>query len=150
MYKKILVAVDGSRYSNHAVEMAVDLAKCWQSTVMLLHVIRNLSLPKEILEMIATGEITESRSELLQNSAEIILENAAKPFQEAGIADINCEYIVGNPATSIIDYAEKKGVDLIVMGYHGVSGDGHELLGGVARKLTNISKISTLIVHDNP
>jgi nucleotide-binding universal stress UspA family protein len=100
--------------------------------------------------MIATGEITESRAELLQDSAEIILENAAKPFQEAGISDVKCEHIVGSPAASIANYAEKKGADLIVLGYHGVSGGGHELLGGVARKLTNISKISTLVVRDNP
>jgi len=76
MFKKILVAVDGSRHSKRAVEAAIDLTKRYQASVTLLHVIRDMPLPAEILEMIAAGEVTESRMEILQNSAEIILGNS--------------------------------------------------------------------------
>jgi len=146
MFDKILVAVDGSRYSNHAVEVAADLARRYQSSVFLLHVIRNLSLPQEILDMMARGEVTESRMELLQDSAEIILENAKEKFDQAGLTDIKTEYLIGSPASTIVDYAEKNEVNLIVIGQRGVSSEGDTILGGVARKLTNISRISCLII----
>lgn len=146
MFENILVAVDGSRSSNHAIEVAVDLAKRYQSSVFLLHVIRNLSLPREILDMIAAGQVTESRQELLENSAEIILENAKEKCEAAGLMNITTNYMIGPPATTINDYAEQNKIDLIVIGHRGVSSEQDVLLGGVARKLTNISTISTLVV----
>ncbi len=146
MFKKILVAVDGSPYSNRAVDTAVDLAKHYQPAVLLLHVIRNLSLPREILAMMARGEVTESRLELLQDSAEMMLENARQKFEAAGIADIRSEYIEGDPAARIARYAEQNGADLIVIGGRGISSEDDSLLGGVARKLTNVSKVSCLVV----
>jgi nucleotide-binding universal stress UspA family protein len=146
MFNKILVAVDGSRYSNDAVDVAIDLTKCYQASVILLHVIRNLSLPQEIMDMMAKGEVKESRMELLQDSAEIILDNAQEKFKQAGFWDVKSEYIIGSPASTIAGFAEENKVDLIIIGHRGVSSEGDELLGGVVRKLTNISKISCLIV----
>jgi nucleotide-binding universal stress UspA family protein len=146
MFKKILIAVDGSRYSTHAVETAVNLAKQNEAEVILLHVIRNLSLPKELMEMIATGEVTESRMELLQDSAEIILDGAKEKFTQAGYSNVSSEYLIGSPASTIANYAEENGVDLIVIGHRGISSEGDTLLGGLARKLTNVSRVSCLVV----
>ena len=120
MFEKILVPVDGSQHRSCAVEMAVELAKCHGSSVFLLHVIRDLSLPKEILAMIEAGEVNASRMEILQDSAEIILDNAREKFEEAGIADVQGEYVLGDPASKILEYAGQKGVDLIVIGHRGL------------------------------
>ncbi len=145
MFKTILVPVDGSAHSNRAVEVAVDIARRYGASVLLLHVIRNLSLPREILEMMARGEVTESRMELLQNSAEIILENAQEKFTQAGITDVKTEYRIGGPAKTIAAYAEEHGADLIIIGQRGISSE-VEQLGGVARKLVNMTNVSCLIV----
>ena len=145
MFNRILVPVDGSRHAKRAVEAAVDVAKRYESSVYLLHAIRNLSLPKEILEMIAAGEVTESRMEILQNSAEIILEDAKAKFDEAGISDLKCEYVIGPPATKIAEYAKMNGIDLIVLGHRGLGPRG-SLLGSVTRKLLNLTEVSCLIV----
>ncbi len=146
MFKRILVAVDGSRHSKRAVETAIDLTKRYQASVTLLHVIRDMPLPKEILKMIAAGEVTESRREILENSAEIILGNAQKKFQEAGLSDVKSHYIIGDPAFQIADYAEKNGVDLIVIGHRGLGTHG-EMLGSMARKLLNMTGISCLVIR---
>jgi nucleotide-binding universal stress UspA family protein len=146
MFKKILVPVDGSRHSSQAVDVAIDLGKRYAASVLLLHVIRDFALPREIIEMIKAGEITESRREILEDSADIILGIAKERFDEAGFSDVTGEYITGDPATEIADYAEKKDADLIVIGHSGLSTPG-PLLGGVARKLTNISKTSCLVVR---
>lgn len=144
MFEKILIPVDGSRHSRRAIEMAIGLAKCHGSSVFLLHVIRDLSLPKEILAMIKAGEVTESRLEILENSAEIILDNAREKFTEAGITDVKSEYVLGDPASKMIEYAEQNDVDLIVIGHRGL-GPHKGLLGGVARKLVNMTTVSVLI-----
>jgi nucleotide-binding universal stress UspA family protein len=144
MFAKILVPVDGSKHARCAVEMAVELARCHGSSVFLLHVIRDLSLPPEILEMIHSGEVTESRLEILQDSAEIILDNARKKFDEVGITTVKGEYILGDPASKILEYAGENGIDLIVLGHRGL-GPTRGLLGGVARKLVNMTTTSILI-----
>ena len=144
MFEKILVPVDGSQHARYAVEMAIDLAKCHGSSIYLLHVIRDLSLPKEILAMIKAGEVTQSRTEILQDSAEIILENATSKFTEGGVTDVQGHYVVGDPASQILAHAREKDVSLIVIGHRGL-GPTEGLLGGVARKLVNRTTTSVLI-----
>jgi nucleotide-binding universal stress UspA family protein len=144
MFEEILVPVDGSKLARCAIEMAVELAKCHGSFVFLLHVIRDLSLPEEILVMIRSGEVTESRMEILQDSAEIILENAREKFEDAGLTAVKSEYVLGDPAAKILEYAGQNGVDLIVIGHRGL-GPTPGLLGGVARKLVNMTDVSVLI-----
>ncbi|OIO94074.1 MAG: hypothetical protein AUK03_07220 [Anaerolineae bacterium CG2_30_64_16] len=151
MFSKILVAVDGSANSRLAVQAAVELAKCCSAGnvlthVVLTHVIRDLALPKEIMAMIASGEITESRLELLENSAEIILDNAARPFAEAGLsAQVEKVILHGDPAWQIANHARAQGIDLIVVGYRGLDTQSN-MLGGMARKLINLTTISCLVV----
>ncbi|MBS1252680.1 MAG: TRAP-T-associated universal stress protein TeaD [Anaerolineales bacterium] len=146
MFERILVAVDGSRYSRYAAEAAVDLAERYQASVWIVHAIRDFSLPEEILQMMRAGEITESRREILEDSAEIILETAAKHFEEAGYSDVQTEFVYGDPATTIAKYAEDHDADLIVVGYRGLQGEG-DFLGGVARKLLHATSISCLVVR---
>jgi nucleotide-binding universal stress UspA family protein len=145
MFEKLLVAVDGSPHANRAVDVAVELAKCHRSSVLLLHVIRDLSLPREILEMIAAGEITAGRLQILQDSAEIILNNALEKFKQAGLSDVKKECVMGDPASKMLEYAEQNGVNLIVLGQRGLQPHSG-LMGGVVRKLVNMTGISCLIV----
>jgi nucleotide-binding universal stress UspA family protein len=144
MYQKFLVPVDGSEHSARAVDAAIELAKCLGASVDVVHVIRDLSLPKEIRAMIASGEITAPRMQILQDSADIILDRARSRFQAAGI-DSKVTTLMGDPADKILEYATQNGIDLIVLGQRGLAP--HEnLLGGVARKLVNMTRIACLIV----
>lgn len=144
MFKRLLVPVDGSPHAKRAVNAAADLAARHEARIYLLHVIRDLSLPKEILQMIAAGEVTESRMEILQDSADIILDNARDQLEEAGLSDVRSDYIMGDPASKILEYAEQNGVDLIVIGHRGLGPRGG-LLGSVARKLVNMTTVSVLV-----
>jgi nucleotide-binding universal stress UspA family protein len=94
--------------------------------------------------MIKAGEITESRMQILQDSADIILNNAQKDLEKAGISTATRECLLGDPASKILEYAQKNDIDLIVIGQRGL-GPTQGFLGGVARKLVNITSISVLI-----
>ncbi len=146
MFEKILVAVDGSAHSKRALTAAADLARHYRASVYLLHVIRDLSLPKEIWEMISAGEVTESRLEILEDSAEIILDNGRQQLAEAGLEDVKAQYLVGDPAVKIASYAEEQAVDLIIIGHRGLGTHG-EMLGSVARKLLNFTPVPCLVVR---
>ena len=146
MFERILVGVDGSEYASRAVDVAADLAGRYQAEVFLVHAIRDLSLPKEILDMIAAGEVTESRLEILEDSAEIILDNAEQQLEEAGLTDVQRAIIFGDPAAQIAAYAEEQAADLIVVGYRGLASDS-DLLGSVARKLLHVTGVSCLVVR---
>jgi nucleotide-binding universal stress UspA family protein len=145
MFERILVPIDGSRHSNRAVAAAADLAMQMEATVHLLHVIRNLSLPKEILQMVRAGEITQSRMDILEDSADIILDNAQEKLEQAGMSGAKRAYLVGDEASTIAEYADKHGIDLIVLGHRGLN-PGGDLLGSVTRKLLNTTDITCLVV----
>jgi nucleotide-binding universal stress UspA family protein len=145
MFKTILVAVDGSANSKRAVDVAADLVGCHQAAAILLHVIPNEPLPKEIVKMIAKGEVTESRMEILRDSAEIILQDAHEQFEKAGLSEAKRDFAMGDPAPTILDYAMNNRVDLIVIGHRGL-GTEAGFMGSVARKLINMTKISCLVV----
>ena len=147
MFERILVPVDGSPHARRAVDVALELAQCHGASVFLIHVVRDLALPKEIRDMIAAGEITAPPMQILKDSADIILSQARRAFERAGFADVQAECLMGDPAAEILHYAAQHEVDLIVIGHRGL-GPHEGFLGGVARKLVNITRISCLIVTD--
>lgn len=146
MFKKLLVAVDGSCHSIKAVKVAAELAHKLKSCIVILHVIRDLPLPKEIQEMIQDREVTESRLEILKTSAEIIFERARKIAGEERVTQIETEIREGDPATEIVAAAQNHHADLIIMGTQGLSELKSMFMGSVTRKVNNLSPIHFLTV----
>ena len=146
MFKKLLVAVDGSSHSIKAVKVAAELAHKLKSCIVILHVIRDLPLPKEIQEMIQDREVTESRLEILKTSAEIIFERARKIAGEERVTQIETEIREGDPATEIVAAAQNHHADLIIMGTQGLSELKSMFMGSVTRKVNNLSPIHFLTV----
>src|SRR5512145_1157327 len=145
MFKTILVAVDGSTNSKRAVDMAVELAKCNDAALHLLHVIADQPLPDEIVEMIESGEITDYKSDILTTSAELLLRNAQLRIENAGYTNVHSEFVAGDPARKILEFADRHQADLIVIGHRGIDTQS-DMLGSVARKLINMTKFTVLIV----
>ncbi|NOZ51267.1 MAG: universal stress protein, partial [Chloroflexi bacterium] len=132
MFTKILVALDGSSFSSQALTAALTLAAASGCQLHLLHVIRDWALPKEIIDMMAAGEVQQSRQEIMEDSAELILADAKAQLQKAKLEASTTRYVYGDPATQIAAYAEEHQVDLIVLGHRGL-GERGGLLGSVAR-----------------
>ena len=134
LLEKILVAADGSKHADRALEYAVQLAKKYRVNLALLHVeddnLIRIGGP-QVLDCI--GTVGES-----------ILENASTKIRGVTFAKF-MKY--GNPAETIIKMAKKGNVDLIVVGSRGLSSVKRFLLGSVSDDISMHSRSSVLIVR---
>jgi len=131
--EKILVAVDGSKHAEKAVEYAVHLAKNYGASLALVHV------EEDKLVRIGGPQVVDCVGTI----GECILKDAATKIQ--GITfDPMLEY--GSPADVIIKVAKKANVDLIVVGSRGLSSVRRYLLGSVSDDVSMHARNSVLIV----
>ena len=143
MYKRILVAVDGSEPSLKALKHAVELAKKHKSEIRVISVIEELKLPFGAEYLLWANE---SHQELIRNSIESLNEELSNIREkELGII-IDAEIIEGNPADEIISFSETENVDLIVMGKKGTGVLEGLVMGSVTQKVINQSRITVIVV----
>jgi nucleotide-binding universal stress UspA family protein len=158
MYKNILAPLDGSKLGECTVAHIKAIATgCQAPKVTLLIVVE----PKEILfpeygSRQAIEETTKKQQALerqSRESAEQYLANIAKDLKKENI-DVRTEVLFFNAgqivddgvAGQILDFAEKNGIDLIIMSTHGRSGVSRWVMGSVTDKIVRHSKIPVLTV----
>jgi universal stress protein A len=145
-YQRIMVPVDYSQFSKGAVEMAVEIARRFGSTIDVVHV---WDRPSYVTDVIMVGHPGESQRSLL----ELIRENAERDMAEfMGTLELPTDVQVthhllsGDPAATLLKELGKGGHDLVVLGTHGRTGIVHLLLGSVAEKLIRHSPVPVLTV----
>ena len=135
--EKILVAVDGSAFSDLAVDQAISLGDICNSEIFVISVV---DLYPE--QMAVAPALVEKMSEEVRQYLD-------KAKQKVDQADISCETIVrmgGKPHEFIIEEAKEKEIDLIVMGTHGKSGIKRVLMGSVAQNVIGHAPCPVLVV----
>ncbi len=143
MYRKILLPLDGSNLAECAIEHAKEIAGgCHVSEVDIITVIKtyfwwedDITDP-EILQEIADDEKSKAQDYLAKEKRD--LENAGL-FVKTAILE-------GNAADQILDYAEKNGVDLIVMSTHGRGGATRFAFGSVTDKVIRTSPTPVMAI----
>jgi nucleotide-binding universal stress UspA family protein len=131
--KKLLTAVDGSKYADKALEYAVQLAKNYNAKLALIHV------EEDKIIRIGGPQVENC----VGTVGECILKDAATKL-EGVTFDKKLEY--GSPAEVIIKVAKKADVDIIVVGSRGLSSIGRFLLGSVSDDISMHARSSVLIV----
>jgi nucleotide-binding universal stress UspA family protein len=142
MYANILLPTDGSRGMASAAAHAFDLAAQNDATVHALYVVdlrSYLLLPDE-----TKGRVRE----LLFEEGERALDALSARAEDAGV-DIVTEVREGVPSEAILEYARERGVDLVVMGTHGRTGEEKRILGSVAEEVVRSSEVPVLTVRMN-
>ncbi len=160
MYKKILVPYDGSEPASRALDHAVDIAKLAgrdKPDVILLHVIAEFPTHHFIerpARSIKTGEKTTlSRyiievNELMEESADDALIKKKGEIKQFSDFEIKTKVLVGHISDTIIGFAKKEKVDLIVIGNVGRSGISKvRTLGSVSRSVSESAPCPVMIVH---
>jgi nucleotide-binding universal stress UspA family protein len=140
--QNILVPSDFSECSDAAVRYGLELARKFDATLHLLHVVQDpMTMPWAAEGFgIPMLEVVEQ----WQKEAEARL-NAAIPPADRGRVRVSSA--VASPYPEILRFAAQNGVDLIVMGTHGRGGVTHLLLGSIAEKVVRRAPCPVLTVR---
>ena len=141
IYKKILIATDGSDYTKNAVDHGIDLAKNTGAKLLTIYVVDTAAFAS-----IPMDAAWESMYELLRQEGDVAMKYVAEKAEKEGV-EVEENIIEGHPADEIIKYSEKNSISLIVLGTLGKSGLDRFLLGSVAEKVVRNSKIPVLVVR---
>ncbi len=148
MFEKILVATDGSKHSEHAAQMGIELAKLSKGKVTAVYVADEGRYFVPISDAgfnLSSGVMDSIRGSIIK-SGETAVKSIVDLAKNAGVP-IETMIIEGRPAEDIIKLAEDSKMDVIVMGSIGKTGIEKFLLGSVAEKVVRGSKVPVLVVH---
>ena len=141
-FKQVLVPIDFSPHSTAAFEVAVEIARAFDSKIHLLHCYQ-----------IQPGGISPYGIAIPSSYFAEIRDAAARQLDEwqeehvpAGIT-VDSSLMSDTPFESIIATATKIGADLIVMGTRGLSGFKHVMLGSVAERTVRLAPCPVMTVH---
>jgi nucleotide-binding universal stress UspA family protein len=140
MFKKILLAYDGSEGSEKALEAGINLAQKHQAELWALTV--QEKLPRY------GGTIDEIQEEKKVADARYdkIVDQIRVRFHELGV-EIKVLRPFGHPAQTIVQVAQEGKFDLILVGHSGLSGVWAAFLGSTAEKVSRHAPCSVLIVR---
>lgn len=136
MFKTVLFAIDRSRESRHALDIAADLAQKYQSRLVLLSV---LETPPAETETSPTDPMSS------QEAVEQLLDGARKFLAEKGLS-VEVMEREGMPSFTICDVADELDVDLIIMGSRGTGLTAEGAAESVTNRTINLSPCPVLVV----
>lgn len=145
MFKSIVVGTDGSETAAEAVRQAVELAKAVGAGVSIVSAYE--PVPSQRLKEVRR-ETPEDMQWAINARGEVdqTLEEAAQPARDAGVPVELCAR-QGDPADAILDVAEEREADLIVVGNKGMTGAKRFLLGSVPNKVSHHAPCSVLVIR---
>jgi nucleotide-binding universal stress UspA family protein len=149
LFKRILVAIDGSEHADHALTHALDFAEKYDAKIELVTIIPPMpatAYPSEIVSPI-TETVVDSYYKEMKASHEKIMSEALKKIEKTKPnLKVSTKILEGRPAEKILEIAKEKNSDLIVMGSRGLGGIKEFLLGSVSDRVADEAKCPILIV----
>ncbi|MFY9639130.1 MAG: universal stress protein [Methanobacterium sp.] len=130
LFERIMIPTDGSKFADRSEDVAMEIAKKFNSTVIAVHIIdEKLIYPFEVLE-------DEGKSILKK-----VKDKAEK--KDLAIEDV---LIVGSPIHDMAKIVKKTKSDLVVIGTHGKTGLEKLILGSVAENALKTVQVPLLLV----
>ncbi len=145
MFRSIVVGTDGSDTATQAVRQAVDLAGAVGARLEIV----------SAYEPVPTQRLREERRDAPEElewainpreDVDATLEVAAELARGAEV-EVNTYSRQGDPADAILDVAEEREADLIIVGNKGMTGAKRFLLGSVPNKVSHHAPCSVLIIR---
>ena len=141
---KILVAVDGSKNSLHAVQCLIDHAGWYRSKPEVELLTVHLPVPKLPRMGMAVGKSQLQKYYEEEGAAQ--LAPAKRKLDAAGIK-YKASVLVGPVAESIVKRAKDARCDIIYIGTRGMSDIGKALVGSTANKVVHLADVPVLLVR---
>ena len=145
MFGSIVVGTDGSETASEAVRQATELAGAVGASIHLV----------SAFEPVGNQRLREERQQAPDDmqwmvnereDVEATLREAEEKIKEAGV-EVETYSRQGDPADAILDVAEEKNADLIVVGNKGMTGAKRFLLGSVPNKVSHHAPCSVMIIR---
>ena len=145
MFSSIVVGTDGSSTAQEAVRQAAELAKRLDAVMYIV----------SAYEPVSEGRLREERQQVPEDlqwmvnpreDVEEALREGAEALQDDGLR-VETLAREGDPADAILDGAEEKDADLIVVGNKGMTGAKRFLLGSVPNKVSHHAPCSVMIIR---
>ena len=152
MYKKVLVALDGSEPSNNALNQAVAIASKFKAKLIMLAVVQRVMIPIFPDEGFGGVPLSAAKDmaqyqDKMRNVYQTVLNDAdTKVTQQYPDLEVEAILMEGRPSGTITDFAEENDVDLIVMGSRGIGGYTGWILGSTSRRVVDSCTKPILIV----
>ncbi|MBN2403848.1 MAG: universal stress protein [Spirochaetes bacterium] len=156
MFNKILVPLDGSRFSLHALRYAEDISKHYKAHLFLLRVVKplipilsagapSIGMESPIPSQIAVEDVIRF-DRLNLKRAEKFMEKKLKEVTAMGIK-ASSHIATGDPYESIMKLCKKEKINLVVMTTHGESGLKRAIMGSVADKVVRDPRVPVLVIR---
>jgi len=133
---KILVALDGSKNSQHVLDMGIFLARKSDTKLMGITIVSNI--PKKY------HHLSYPEKPVLL-AADKMMESAKKKCAQNGIL-FEKKIDFGNPGPKITKFAESLNFDIMIIGTRGMSGIKEKIIGSVSNHIVHKSSVPTMIV----
>ena len=139
--KKLVVAYDGSPNSKNALKLAGELAKAVAVDVFLVSVVEtDFGIYRGEIGSREFHQIQEAR----QKHGEETIESGARQALEWGIP-VQTVLLSGNPAGELLNFAQKEGAYMIVVGPRGLGTFESMILGSVTQKILSHAHIPVVV-----
>ncbi|MBI4848068.1 MAG: universal stress protein [Nitrospirae bacterium] len=143
-FNRIIVATDGSKYSEAAVREAIGIAKRCGSTLIAISVVPSETASP--FDIVHTEMMKETIVEKELKMAECTIKDLKASSEKEGVSATGFIYS-GKPYEAIINTAKEKKADLIVVGSHGRTGIDRLLMGSVTERVIGLSECAVLVVR---
>ena len=147
MYRRILIATDGSDLSNRAIKEGVALARHLGAELVAVYAVSNYVPPVEAIAPIYYLPTLDEYQARAKQEAEAVLETVASAAEQAGVPCETEWALNDDPYRLILDIAEQRACDLVVMASHGRRGLSGLILGSETTRVLTHSKVPVLVVR---
>lgn len=138
MFENILVAVDGSKHSDTAFDVAMDIAQKYGSQLFVLHVFQG-----------GTGSgtlVSPGFEDDMRSIGQQILNSYEAKVKERHLQNVRMLLQMGDAAERIMETASEVKCGLVLIGSRGRGGFKELLLGSISHKVTNHARCPVLVV----
>lgn len=138
MFKKIMLAYDGSEHALRAAEKAAFLAENTEgASIAIVYVVDSATSKEDVLHFASKEVINETRRKRLKTVEDFL--------EEKGISFTH-EILHGEAPEQIVGFANSQEFDLVVVGSRGLNGLQEMVLGSVSHKVAKRVKSPVMII----
>lgn len=148
MFERIVVGVDGSDAALHAVEVASDIAKTYDSELHIVNAPRDDTVQYMFTADGAYAPLTSAVfDEQLEEAGQKVIDKAVALASDAGVRHVRGYVRRGDAAQQVLKIVDEAHADLVVTGRRGLGGMASLLIGSTSQTIAHSAKCACLTVN---